>query len=99
MAIECVCCNARIDSKNRRPLHDIAMRLFVSARTDIYSPDCESICNARRVSCLKWRNNTEFISVLNRLEEEPSESIMNTDDKVRLCGHTVVITYRVFLLA
>ena len=99
MVIECVCCNARIDSKSRRPFHGIAMRLFVSSRTDMCFLDCGSICNAYRMSYLKWRNNTEFIRVLNRLDEEPSESIMDTDDKVRLCGHTVVIIYPVFLLA
>ena len=51
------------------------------------------------MSYLKWRNNTEFISVLNRLEEEPSESIMDTDNNIRLCGHTVVVIYRMFFLA
>ncbi|CAF4109077.1 unnamed protein product [Rotaria sordida] len=81
MAIECVCCNTRIDSKNYRPFRGIAMRLFVSARTNMYLPDSGSICNACRMSYLKWRNNTEFISVLNRLEEEPNESIMDIDDK------------------
>ena len=73
------------------------MRLFVSARTDMCLPDSGSICNACRMFYLKWHNNTEFISVLNRLEEETNESIMDTDDNVRLCGHAVVITYRSFL--
>ena len=68
MVIECVCCNACIDSKNRHPFHGIAMRLFVSARTDVCLLDSESICNASRMSYLKWRNNAELISVLNRLE-------------------------------
>ena len=40
MVIECVCCNAGIDSKSRRPFHGLAMRLFVSARTDMCLPDC-----------------------------------------------------------
>ena len=96
MVIECVCCNARIDSKSRRPFHGITMGLFVSARTDMCLPDSESICNACRMSYLKWRNNTEFISVLNRLEEETNESILDTDDNVRLRGHAVVVTYRIF---
>ncbi|CAF4392192.1 unnamed protein product [Rotaria sp. Silwood2] len=82
MVIECVCCDTRIDSKNYRPFRGIAMRLFVSARTNLYLPDSGSICNACRMSYLKWRNNTEFISVLNRLEEEePNESMMDIDDK------------------
>ena len=96
MVIECVCCNARIDSKSRRPFHGITMCLFVSARTDMCLPDSGSICNACRMSYLKWHNNTKFISVLNRLEEETNESIMDTDDNVRLCGHAVVVTYRIF---
>ena len=96
MVIEYARCNARIDLKSRRPFHGIAMRLFVSARTDMCLPDYESICNACLMSCLKWRNNTEFISMLNRLEEETNESIIDTDDNVRLCGHAVVVTYRIF---
>ena len=95
MANECICCNARIDSKSRRPFHGITMHLFVSARTDMCLPDSGLICNACRMSDLKWRNNTEFISVLNRLEEETNESIMDIDNNVRLCGRAVVVTYRI----
>ena len=66
MVIERVCCNARIDLRSRRPFHGIAMRPFVSARTDMSLLDSGSICNACRMLYLNWRNNTEFISVLNR---------------------------------
>ncbi|CAF2649697.1 unnamed protein product [Rotaria sp. Silwood2] len=59
--------------------------------------DSGSIRNACRMSYLKWRNNTEFVSVLNRLKDEPNESIMNNDDEVRLSEHIVVITYRLLL--
>ena len=93
MVIECVCCNVRIDSKSRRPFQGIATRLFVSARTDMCSPDSGSICNACRMSYLKWRNSTEFIRMLNRLEEETNESIMDVYDNVRLRGHPVVVIY------
>ena len=53
MVIECICCNAHIDSKSRCPFHGITMRLFVSVQTDICLPDSESICNACRISYLK----------------------------------------------
>ena len=53
MSIECVCCNGRVDSVSRRPFHGVAMRLFVSARTDWALPDSGSICNACRMRYLK----------------------------------------------
>lgn len=96
MVIECVCCDARIDSKNGRPFKGIPMRLFVSARTNMCLPASGSICNTCRMSYLKWRNNTEFISVLNRLEEEQNEAMMDIDDKVRLSDLIVIITFRMF---
>ncbi|CAF3025401.1 unnamed protein product, partial [Rotaria sp. Silwood2] len=57
------------------------MRLFVSARTNMFLPESGSICNTCRMRYLKWRNNTEFVNVLDRLGKESDESIMDTDDK------------------
>ena len=94
MVNKCVCYNARINSRSRRPFHGIAIRLLVSAQTNIRWTDSESVCNACPMSYLKWRNNSEFTSVLNCLEEVPNESIMETDDKVGLYAPTVIITYQ-----
>ena len=82
MLIECVCCNGRIDSVSRRPFHGVAMRIFVSARTDWALPDSGSICNACRMRYLKWRNNTEFVDVLNNIEKESIENCADTDHEV-----------------
>ena len=94
MFIECVCCNGRIDSKNHRPFHGVAMRLFVSARTTMSLPDSGSICNACRMCYLKWRNNTEFVNVLNHVEKESTENSVDTGDQVRfsnISSHVLLV--------
>ena len=93
MTVECVCCDARIEPNNRRPFHGIALRLFVSARKDMYLPDSGLICNACRMCYRKWRNNTEFVNVLDRLEKESNEMIVDNDDKVRFSNSIVGICY------
>ena len=97
MVIECVCCNRRIHSKNHRPFHGIAMRLFVAARTNMCLPDSGSICNACRMCYLKWRNNTEFVNVLNHVENEFIENSVGTDDEVRFSNSTnhLLLSYAV----
>ena len=96
--VNCCCCDRRIEPNNQRPFRGIALRLFVSARTNMCLPDSGSICNACRMCYFKWRNNTEFVSVLDRLEKESDESIMDTDDKVRFSNYIRVIMYRLFFL-
>ena len=83
MFVECVCCNNRVDVKNRRPFHGVAMRLFVSARTNTYLPESGFICNSCRMLYLKWRGNTEFAKVLNQIEPASNEVKNNNDDTVR----------------
>jgi hypothetical protein len=96
MFIECVCCDGRVEPKNQRPFHGITMRLFVSARRNMCLPDSGSMCNTCRMCYRKWRNNTEFVTVLDRLEKESDESRMDTDDKVRFPNYILVIMYRLF---
>ena len=93
MFIECVCCNSRIEPKKQRPFRGIALRLFVSARRNMALPDSGSICNACRMCYLKWRNNTEFVSVLDHLEEESNEMIVDNADEVRFSNSVVLIFY------
>ena len=61
MSVVCVCCDVRIEPKNRRPFHGIALRLFLSAHKDMYLRDSGLICNTCRMCSRKWRNNTEFV--------------------------------------
>jgi hypothetical protein len=83
MPIECVCCNVRMDPDNRRPFTGTAMRLFVTARTNTVLPKPVWICNACRMSYRNWRYHTEFVNVLDRLEEESNEMIVDTGNIVR----------------
>ena len=82
MSIECVCCDARVEPKNRRPSHGIAMRLFVSARKNMSLPESGSICNTCRICYRKWHNNNEFVEILYRLEEESNELIVDNSNEV-----------------
>ena len=82
MSIECVCCDARVEPKNRRRFHGIAMRLFVSARKNMSLPESGSICNTCRMCYQKWRNNDEFVESLDHLEEEPNEMIVDSSNEV-----------------
>ncbi|CAF2730030.1 unnamed protein product [Rotaria sp. Silwood2] len=81
MPVECVCCDARIEPKNRRPFHGIAMRLFVSARRNMTLPSSGSICNACRMCYRNWRNNAEFAHILNRVEQESNQMIVDSDNE------------------
>ncbi|CAF2578622.1 unnamed protein product [Rotaria sp. Silwood2] len=81
MVMECVCCDSRIESKNRRPFCGIALRSFVSARRNLFLPESGFICNACRMCYYKWRNNSEFIDALDHIEKESGESIVKKDDK------------------
>ena len=82
MSIECVCCDARVEQKNRRPFHGIAMRLFVSAQKNMSLPESRSIYNTCRTCYRKWRNNDEFVEILDRLEEESNEMIVDSSNEV-----------------
>ena len=82
MSIECVCCDVRVKPKNRRPFHGIAMRLFVSARKNMSLPESGSICNTCRMCYRKWRNNDEFVEILDRLEEESNEMVVDSGNEV-----------------
>lgn len=84
MHFQCVCCDSRIASKDRRPFHGITMRLFVSARRNMSLPDSGSICNACRMSYRNWRNNAEFINILDHMEEQSNDMILDNDNIVRL---------------
>ncbi|CAF3950565.1 unnamed protein product [Rotaria sp. Silwood2] len=81
MVMECVCCDSRIESKNRRPFCGIALRSFVSARRNLFLPESGFICNACRMCYYKWRNNSEFIDAWDHIEKESDESIVKMDDK------------------
>ena len=59
------------------------MRLFVSARRNFSLPDSGWICNACRMSYRNWRYSTEFVDILDRLEEESNQIIVDTENKVR----------------
>ena len=82
MSIEWVCCDVRVEPKNRRLFHDIAMRLFVWARKNMSLPESGSICNTCRMCYRKWRNNDEFVEILDRLEEESNEMIVDSSNEV-----------------
>jgi hypothetical protein len=93
MPIECVCCDVRTEPNNRRAFNGIAMRLFVSARRNMLLPDSGWICNGCRMSYRNWRYSTEFVNVLDRLEEESNEMIVDTKNNVRFLNSIYIHHY------
>ncbi|CAF4172210.1 unnamed protein product, partial [Rotaria sordida] len=89
MVIECVCCDSRIDSKNRRPFHGIAMRLFVSARRNICLPASGYICN----SCQE--SNENIIDHDHKNDNENFESAMETSTDEPIDTNTVLLPLNV----
>jgi len=91
MPIECVCCDAHIERKSQRRFRGVAMRLFVSARRNMALPNSGSICNTCRMCYRDWRNNVEFINILDRLEEESNEMNVGSDNEVRFSNRIYTI--------
>ena len=91
MRIECVCCDARIERKNKRPFRGVAMRLFVSARRNMALPNSGSTCNTCRMCYRDWRNNVEFINILYRLEDESNEMNVGSGNDVRFSNRIYMI--------
>lgn len=85
MVVECICCDVRIDFKNHRPFHGLAMRLFiVFTRRNEPVPEEGFTCNGCRVSYFKWRENPDFSKVLDQIEIISNENMENNDNKVTI---------------
>ncbi len=82
MPTECVCCGSRVDSKDGRPFYGVVMRLYVSARTNLFLPDSGIICVCCRMSYLKWRGKREFAEVLDQIDGKSNETIDDDDKQV-----------------
>ncbi|CAF2201363.1 unnamed protein product [Rotaria magnacalcarata] len=91
MPIVCVCCDARLEPKNRRPFRGIALRLFVGARRNGPLSNSGFICNVCRICFRSWRNNLEFVKILDRVEEECNENIADMDIEDHLYDEDSII--------
>ena len=56
-------------------------------------PHSGSICNTCRMSYRNWRNNAEFINILDHIEEESNDMIVDNDNIVRFSKSMDIITF------
>ena len=55
--------------------------------------DLGSICNTCRMSYRNWRSNTEFINILDHIEEESNDVVVDNDSIIKFSKSMDIITF------